>query len=214
MILHKFFFLYRTLGSEKSNFSSTFLYWPLKRHEYNDYSFSYLFVLNQSFSHNNFATTLDYKVTFLFPDEIQRLIVLSEASLIITNGDIAPTVKEAIESVKRNIPVISLNVDQALPERTISYKELVDDNHVDLAILNEVKRGFDDVALLPYSSGTTGLPKGVQLTHKNVVSNSAQQNTELRQYAYTTGKQFIYNICQSVVLNKFIRVIWKCSLIS
>ena len=28
----------------------------------------------------------------------------------------------------------------------------------------------DDVVLIPYSSGTTGLPKGVQLTHRNLVS--------------------------------------------
>lgn len=29
----------------------------------------------------------------------------------------------------------------------------------------------DDLAFLPYSSGTTGLPKGVMLTHKNITSN-------------------------------------------
>ena len=28
----------------------------------------------------------------------------------------------------------------------------------------------DDVVLIPYSSGTTGLPKGVQLTHRNLIS--------------------------------------------
>ena len=33
---------------------------------------------------------------------------------------------------------------------------------------------FDDVAHLPYSSGTTGLPKGVMLTHANIVSNITQ----------------------------------------
>ena len=32
----------------------------------------------------------------------------------------------------------------------------------------------DDVVVLPYSSGTTGLPKGVMLTHYNLVANIAQ----------------------------------------
>lgn len=32
----------------------------------------------------------------------------------------------------------------------------------------------NDVALLPYSSGTTGLPKGVMLTHRNLVANIVQ----------------------------------------
>ena len=31
-----------------------------------------------------------------------------------------------------------------------------------------------DLAVLPYSSGTTGLPKGVMLTHRNLVSNLCQ----------------------------------------
>ena len=32
----------------------------------------------------------------------------------------------------------------------------------------------EDVVVMPYSSGTTGLPKGVMLTHYNVVSNLLQ----------------------------------------
>ena len=32
----------------------------------------------------------------------------------------------------------------------------------------------DDVAILPYSSGATGLPKGVMVTHRNVIANLAQ----------------------------------------
>ena len=32
----------------------------------------------------------------------------------------------------------------------------------------------EDVAVIPYSSGTTGLPKGVLLTHRNLVANIKQ----------------------------------------
>jgi long-subunit acyl-CoA synthetase (AMP-forming) len=35
---------------------------------------------------------------------------------------------------------------------------------------------IDDTAVLLYSSGTTGLPKGVMLSHRNIVSNIAQLN--------------------------------------
>jgi len=34
-----------------------------------------------------------------------------------------------------------------------------------------VERGDDDIALQPYTSGTTGRPKGVLLTHANLISN-------------------------------------------
>lgn len=37
-----------------------------------------------------------------------------------------------------------------------------------------------DLAVLPYSSGTTGLPKGVMLTHRNLVANLAQIESLLR----------------------------------
>jgi acyl-CoA synthetase (AMP-forming)/AMP-acid ligase II len=36
-----------------------------------------------------------------------------------------------------------------------------------------------DLAVLPYSSGTTGLPKGVMLTHRNLVANINQANARI-----------------------------------
>lgn len=33
----------------------------------------------------------------------------------------------------------------------------------------------EDICVLPYSSGTTGVPKGVMLTHHNIVGNVCQQ---------------------------------------
>ena len=48
-----------------------------------------------------------------------------------------------------------------------------------------------DILVLPYSSGTTGLPKGVMLSHFNVVANICQQvlgPSEIRVCEPATGR--------------------------
>ena len=53
-----------------------------------------------------------------------------------------------------------------------SFRELVDHDHPPAAAAVDPTR---DLAVLPYSSGTTGLPKGVELTHANLVANARQE---------------------------------------
>ena len=66
--------------------------------------------------------------------------------------------------------------------------------------LNPIEADFNNnkVAMLPYSSGTTGLPKGVMLTSKNLISNICQavHCPELKYIDEATGKNIKIDVCK------------------
>ncbi len=51
----------------------------------------------------------------------------------------------------------------------------------------------EDLVVLPYSSGTTGLPKGVMLTHHNIVSNLAQC-LGIQEFSIMTGDDVVMGV--------------------
>lgn len=102
--------------------------------------------------------------------EIAKQVEDSEAKLIITNA-------KAYEKVGNlGLPVIILGDHKGLqssssPGTTHSYLTLF---KADGSLAPEVQISPHDVCALPYSSGTTGVSKGVMLTHRNLVTNLCQ----------------------------------------
>lgn len=61
------------------------------------------------------------------------------------------------------------------------------DQNIDIPEVQDLSPS--DLAFLPYSSGTTGLPKGVKLLHSNIVANICQmEHPEVKSTPTATGK--------------------------
>ncbi|KAJ8767283.1 hypothetical protein K2173_017327 [Erythroxylum novogranatense] len=104
---------------------------------------------------------------FYTPAEIAKQATASKAKLIITQAVYAGKVKQ----FAKDNDVKLMTIDSP-PEGCLHFSEL---SNADENESPAVKVNPDDVVALPYSSGTTGLPKGVMLTHKGLVTSVAQQ---------------------------------------
>ena len=108
--------------------------------------------------------------------EVSKQFNASNTKLVITIPRLTNVVKEAIGKIDCKVDIIILD------------EEVLNSNHdyptyqwlIDQVSNNEVHEfqfqtdTWNDTVLLPYSSGTTGLPKGVMLSTKNLVSNIYQ----------------------------------------
>ena len=99
----------------------------------------------------------------------------SKSKYVATIPALLPTIKEAVSKSGCVEKIIVLSDEGGLGERKnmISYQSLIQDSG-SLFPLNVNLDYKNETAVLPYSSGTTGLPKGVMLTHYNVTANISQ----------------------------------------
>jgi long-chain acyl-CoA synthetase len=100
------------------------------------------------------------------PDQIRYLFSNAENNIVFTEKDFLPAVKAGGANLAQAI-VVDADVDGCLTLEHLESLETKADFDFDSA-WRAVRP--DDIATLIYTSGTTGPPKGVELTHANVMA--------------------------------------------
>ncbi len=113
--------------------------------------------------------------------EIAYQLENSEAKAILIQRELVPLLEIVLAQHPlpnlKHIIVTGDKVPEGLPN-AIPYAKLLRESSPKRPELVEING--DDLVALPYSSGTTGFPKGTMITHRNLVSNNLQFTTALR----------------------------------
>ncbi len=117
----------------------------------------------------------------MFGKRVQEVVEDTEIDYLIEAkmGDLMPAAKGwitnlVVDRVKKLVP--SYRLPQAIPFKSVLRQGL---GHT----LQPLQVRLDDIAVLQYTGGTTGLPKGAMLTHGNLVANMQQIRGCLSQLA-------------------------------
>ena len=111
---------------------------------------------------------------------MKRQIIDSGSRILVTTPESFSVVSKAVQEAemikhfKMPIIVIPGITSVEVPQGAINFLEMINKDVDTSNLVSSERPSPDDVAVLPYSSGTTGLPKGVRLSHRNLITNCLQ----------------------------------------
>ena len=106
-------------------------------------------------------------VFLLASGEIHHILADCRPKVLITGPLFLDKAREAVEGLED--PPRLVVVGEPVPDDAASWSELMAEAP---ATFTTVDRGDDDTAVIMYTGGTTGRPKGVELTHGNIHWNA------------------------------------------
>jgi acyl-CoA synthetase (AMP-forming)/AMP-acid ligase II len=112
----------------------------------------------------------------LKPAEVKYILANSGASIAVTESDLYSVINEAASGLEslRHIVIVDDPPASALAGQCASVIDYRSRLETEPNVLERTEVADGDEAVIIYTSGTTGKPKGVLLTHGNLIANARQ----------------------------------------